>query len=180
MVNSPQSTAHAAAQSGLPHTHRHAGTVPYEMERPVAMGNEQSEVSTLRTPAHASAPTGGRLTSWGGFAVMAVGTTLAALLEMGLSGNLGWLTGAVFVVLCIVVALTLRLQDITTAIISPPLAYLVAVILSAQLAVIGSSGNFWLLQATTMLSGLAFNAQWVFLGTGLALVIMIVRRVNAR
>lgn len=116
----------------------------------------------------------------GGFGVIAVGTTLAGFLEMTLAGALGWLTGAVFTVLCVLVALTLRRQDLTTAIISPPLAYLFAVIVSAQVAVIGSSGNFWLLEATTILSGLAFNAQWVFLGTGLALAIMAARRVLTR
>jgi prepilin signal peptidase PulO-like enzyme (type II secretory pathway) len=99
---------------------------------------------------------------------------------MSVSGTLGWLTGAVFTVLSALVALTLRRQDLTTAVISPPLGYLFAVIFSAQLAVVGSSGNFWLLQATTILSGLAFNAQWVFLGTAAGLIIMVVRRVSYR
>lgn len=137
-------------------------------------------MSNLATPAQPNRNRRLRVTSWGGFGVISVGTTLAAFLEMSVSGTLGWLTGTVFTILCALVALTLRRKDLITAIISPPLAYLFAVLLSAQLAVVGSSGNFWLLQATTILSGLAFNAQWVFLGTGVALVIMIVRRISGR
>lgn len=121
-----------------------------------------------------------RLSSWAGFGLITVGTTLAALLEMSVSGTLGWLTGAIFTVLSALAALTLRRQDLITAVISPPLGYLFAVIFSAQVAVVGSSGNFWLLQATTILSGLAFNAQWVFLGTAAGLIVMVIRRVSDR
>lgn len=146
----------------------------------VVMGKEQPTVSSPAAPKNSATPSGRGLSSWGGFGILAVGTTLAGFLEMSLAGALGWLTGGVFTILCALVALGLRRQDLTTAVISPPLAYLFAVIVSAQVAVVGSSGNFWLLEATTILSGLAFNAQWVFLGTGLALAIMAMRRILSR
>lgn len=121
-----------------------------------------------------------RVGTWAGFAIIVVLTTVAALVEMTAAGQLGWLTGVVFCLASAFVALTIRRSDLSTAIISPPLAFLAAVIISAQPAVVGSSGNFWLLEATTVLTGLAFNAQWVFLGTGIALVIALARRHRAR
>lgn len=121
-----------------------------------------------------------KLGSWVGFIILASLTTVAALIEMSFAGAVSWLTGVVFTLTSAFVALTIRPRDLATAVISPPLAFLVAVIVSAQPAVIGASGNLMLLEATTMLTSLAFNAQWVFIGTGVALAIVIFRRSQLR
>lgn len=145
-------------------------------------GKEQPNVSTTGSPSpglHLPS-TGSRLTSWGGFVLIAVVTTLAALLEVSLTGEVSWLSGGALTVISAFVAFAIRRQDLSTAIISPPLAYLLAVIISAQVAVVGASGSFWLLEATTILSGLAFNAQWVFLATGVAAGIVLLRRLALR
>lgn len=145
-------------------------------------GKEQPIVSTTGSPASGVhlPGAGSRLTSWGGFVIIAVVTTLAALLEVSLTGEVSWLSGGALTVTSAFVAFAIRRQDLATAIISPPLAYLLAVIVSAQVAVVGASGSFWLLEATTILSGLAFNAQWVFFATGLAAVIVFLRRMAER
>ena len=121
-----------------------------------------------------------RLGSWVGFIILTAVTTVTAMVEMAAAGALSWLTGVVFTATSAFIALTIRPRDLATAVISPPLAFLVAVIISAQSSVIGASGNLWLLEATTILTNLAFNAQWVFIGTGVALVIVLFRRAALR
>lgn len=116
------------------------------------------------------------LTSWGGFGIITAVTTAVGLVEYAVVGSLGWLTGIFFVAACAFVALAIRPADMPTAVISPPIAYLVAAVLSAQPSIIGSAGNFWVLQATSVVTALAFNAPWVFGGTLLALVIVLFRR----
>ena len=120
------------------------------------------------------------MTAWIGFGIIAVLTTIVAVIESSVGGAPSWVTGVVFTIASGFVAATIRRQDLSTAVISPPLAFLTAIIIATQTSVIGASGNLWLLEATTILTGLAFNAQWVFLGTGVALVIVLVRRSRDR
>ncbi|MDQ1250615.1 MAG: hypothetical protein QG597_4994 [Actinomycetota bacterium] len=138
-----------------------------------------SSTAQLRPPGPA-ARRESKLGSWVGFIILSSLTTVAALIEMSMAGAMSWFTGVVFTLTSAFVAFTIRPRDLATAVISPPLAFLVAVIISAQPAVIGASGNLMLLEATTMLTSLAFNAQWVFVGTGVALVIVLVRRSSLR
>ena len=116
------------------------------------------------------------LNSWGGFAVITAVTTAIGLLEYAIVGSIGWLTGIFFVAASAFVALAIKPQDMPTAVISPPIAYFVAAILAAQPSIIGSTGNFWVLQATSLVTALAFNAPWVFGGTLVALGIVVFRR----
>jgi len=133
------------------------------------------------TPHHAeSKKSRGFITTWTGFVILAVVTTLVASIEMITTGSLGWFTGVAFVVACIVVALFIRASDLSTAVISPPLAFLLAIIISTQFAAVGASGNLWLHEATTMITSLAFNAPWVFAGTGAALIIVLMRASASR
>lgn len=115
------------------------------------------------------------LNAWGGFALIAIATSLIGVVEYGIVGSIGWLTGVVFFLSSVFVALAIRMSDIVTAVISPPLAFFVAAIVSAQPWLTGETGNFWLLQGTSLLTALAFNAPWVFAGTLAALLIALFR-----
>jgi len=115
------------------------------------------------------------LTSLGGFLIIAIATSLVGIVEYGIVGSIGWLTGFVFLVASIFVALAIRIEDIITAVISPPLAFFTAAIVSAQPWLWGDTGNFWVLQGTSLITALAFNAPWVFAGTLAALVIAVFR-----
>lgn len=115
------------------------------------------------------------LNAWGGFGIITVATSLIGIVEYGIVGSIGWLTGVVFFISTVFVALAIRMRDIATAVISPPLAFFVASIVSAQPWLTGETGNFWLLQGTSLITALAFNAPWVFAGTFTALVIALFR-----
>lgn len=133
-------------------------------------------VTTEGTPAKKSS--GSRLpalNAWGGFALITAATSLIGVVEYGIVGSIGWLTGVVFLVSTIFVALAIRMRDIATAVISPPLAFFVAALVSAQPWLAGETGNFWLLQGTSLITALAFNAPWVFAGTFAALAIALFR-----
>ncbi len=133
------------------------------------------------TPHHAeTSKSRGAINTWVGFLILAVVTTVVASVEMVTIGSLGWFTGIAFVAACIVVAFFIRRSDLSTAVISPPLAFLVAIVISAQFAAVGAAGNLWLHEATTMITSLAFNAPWVFAGTGAALIIVLMRGAAAR
>ena len=136
---------------------------------------------TVNSPAPAQAAESAKrklpeLNSWGGFALITAVTTAIGLLEYAVVGSIGWLTGIFFVAASAFVALAIKPADMPTAVISPPIAFLVAAVLSAQPSIIGSAGNFWVLQATSVVTALAFNAPWVFGGTLVALAIVLFRR----
>ena len=133
----------------------------------VTVSNRPATSTTRRLP---------ELNSWGGFGVITAVTTAVGLLEYAAVGSIGWLTGIFFVAASAFVALAIRPADMPTAVISPPIAFLVAAVLSAQPWIVGSAGNFWVLQATSLVTALAFNAPWVFAGTLTALAIVLFRR----
>lgn len=103
-------------------------------------------------------------------------TTTAGLLEYAIVGSLGWFTGIFFVLASMFVALAIKPADMPTAVISPPIAFLVSAVIAAQPWIVGSAGNFWILQVTSLATAMAFNAPWVFGGTLAALGIVLYRR----
>lgn len=121
-----------------------------------------------------------RMGTWGGFFIITIATAVIGLLEVLARDSVGVFTGVAFIAASAIVAATIRPADLWTAVISPPLAYLVALIIASQPEAIGKSGNLWLHEATAVLTGLAFNAPWVFVGTGIALIIVLVRRSHLR
>lgn len=136
---------------------------------PPVVRNEQDD---------ARSTTGSRLPSlnaWGGFAIITAATSLIGIVEYGVVGSIGWLTGVVFFIATVFVALAIRMRDVATAVISPPLAFFTAAVISAQPWLAGETGNFWLLQGTSLITALAFNAPWVFGATLTALVIALFR-----
>lgn len=144
-----------------------------------ATGPSSSSTPYVTVTDNGRAPTPRRLpelNSWGGFAVTTAVTAVIGLIEYAIVGSIGWLTGIFFVGASAFVALAIKPADLATAVISPPIAYFVAAIISAQPSIIGSTGNFWVLQATSLVTALAFNAPWVFAGTLVALGIVLFRR----
>lgn len=147
------------------------------LEQPAAAARDDLDP----TPSHAEPGTTGKaVNTWVGFLILAGVTSVVASIEMVATGSLGWFTGIAFVLCCIGVALVIRRADLATAVISAPLAFLLAVVVSTQFTAIGASGNLWLHEATTIITSLAFSAPWVFAGTGAALIIVLMRGAAAR
>lgn len=104
-------------------------------------------------------------------------TILAALGDTAINGSITAITGAVFVVVCVLAAATVGYRDLSTAIITPPLAYFTAILLAGQPELLqGDRDNLLLREVAMVVAGLAFNAPWIFAGTGAAALIVIVRR----
>lgn len=157
-----------------------AAAAPSVTERPAGAGYPAMPYPTP-TPATVAPPPPppvggqGRWGTWTGFFFVTGLTTLTAFAEIYLVGSVGWITGAVFVIVSALSALLMRRRDLATAVITPPLAFLIAVAASAQPAVIAAQGNVLLQESSAIITAIAFNAPWVFAGTGLALVIALVK-----
>lgn len=113
--------------------------------------------------------------TWGVVLVDLVITTVAAIVDLRLYGQLTWITGGAFVLACLVTSLSVRRRDLSVAVITPPLAFVAAVAISAQTVALGSTGSLMLREGKIIVTSLAFNAPYVFAGTGLALVIVALR-----
>ncbi len=107
-------------------------------------------------------------------------TTAAAIVDMVINRQLTIITGIVFVLVCIFTAIKVRPSDLWTAVITPPLAFLAALIISGQITALSGSGDLLLREATVIATGLAFNAPFVFGGTIAALIVVLVRRPKAK
>ena len=104
-------------------------------------------------------------------------TILTALGDTAINGSTTFVTGVVFVVISVICAAVVGYQDLSTAIITPPLAYFFAIFAAGQIGILkGAQDNLLIREAAMMLGGLAFNAPWIFAGTGAAALIVIVRR----
>lgn len=167
-VNSPEETATAQA------TPRHQAPVErmddMETAAPTAVSGE------LQSP---SASEKG-LSTVPVFFIIFVITTVVGLIDMYLNRQFTYLTGGAFVIASAIGALLVRPRDLWTAVISPPIAFLLALIVAGQPTTITGTGQLLLREASLIGTGLAFNAPYVFAGTILALVIVLIRRVNLR
>lgn len=109
--------------------------------------------------------------------LMFVVTILAAVGDTAINGNTTYVTGVVFVVISVVCAALVGYQDLSTAIITPPLAYFTAILVAGQIGILkGVQDNLALREVAMLLGGLAFNAPWIFAGTASAALIVVVRR----
>lgn len=113
--------------------------------------------------------------TWWSFGTTTVVTAVTAFGEITLMGAIGWLTGLVFVIASLGSALAIRRRDLATAVIAPPLAFLLAISLAVQPSTLGATGNLVLQEASAIFTALAFNAPWVFAGTIGALAIVLIR-----
>lgn len=144
----------------------------------------ESEAATYQQPDMTPVPPpradGGKLGTWAVFFLIFAVTTAAGLVDAYINGSIGWVTGAAFVVAATLGALLVRRRDLATAVISPPLAFLFALIVGSQPTLLGNGGNALVKQASSLASGLAFNAPWIFGGTAVALVIVLLRGARFR
>lgn len=108
--------------------------------------------------------------------ILIAGTTLVGFVDVFLHNHITIITGAVFVILCAVCAVLVCKRDLWTAVISPPIAFLIALIISGQLDVLRDQGDFFIKESALVATGLAFNAPYIFGGTILALIIVLIRR----
>lgn len=109
--------------------------------------------------------------------IMFAVTVLAALGDTAINGSITFITGALFVIVSVVCAATVGYRDLSTAIITPPLAYFTAILVAGQPALFsGATDNLAIREVAMVVAGLAFNAPWIFAGTASAALIVIVRR----
>lgn len=112
---------------------------------------------------------------WGVGLIVVLPTIAAAAADIAVTGGIGWLTGAVLVVVAAIGALVVARPDDVFAVFSPPIALLVATLTVGQLSA-PPVGNFWLDQAFLVTDVLGRGAPLLFAATGLALAIILVRR----
>lgn len=104
-------------------------------------------------------------------------TILTALADTFVNGSITFITGAVFVVISVISAATVGYRDLSTTIITPPLAYFTAIVVAGQPELLkGATDNLLIREGAMVVAGLAFNAPWIFAGTGAAALIVIIRR----
>lgn len=113
--------------------------------------------------------------TWGVVLVDVLATAIAAIIDLHLNLHMTWITGSVFVAACVITAFTVRRRDLSIAVITPPLAFVFAVAVAAVASSIGSTGSMMIRMGRDIFTSLAFNAPFVFAGTGLALIIVAVR-----
>lgn len=107
-------------------------------------------------------------------------TTAAAVIDMMVNRRLTIITGIAFVLVCLFAAIKVRPSDLWTAVITPPLAFLAALIISGQITALSGTGDLLLREASVVATGLAFNAPFVFGGTIAALIVVLIRRPKAK
>lgn len=110
------------------------------------------------------------------FLIIAGITTLVGFVDMTMNRQFTWITGVAFICASIFAAIKVRRRDLWTAVITPPLAYLTALLIAGQPSTLSSAGSLMVREASLVGTGLAFNAPFIFGGTGAALVIVLIRR----
>lgn len=159
-------TAGAAAADQQP-----AATIP-------PMTTTYTADTSATNPAMATAvakPESG-LGTWGVFFLVTGITTVVGFVDMTMNREFTWFTGAAFVIASILGALMVRPRDLWTAVITPPIAFLVALLIAGQPTTITGTGSLLIREASLLGTGLAFNAPFIFGGTAAALLIVLIRR----
>lgn len=114
------------------------------------------------------------------FLIIAGITTLVGFVDMTMNRQFTWITGVAFICASIIAALKVRRRDLWTAVIAPPLAYLTALLIAGQPSTLSSAGSLLIREASLVGTGLAFNAPFIFGGTGAALIIVLIRRATKK
>ncbi len=109
--------------------------------------------------------------------VIIVGLTAAVgFIDMAMNRQLTWWSGAVFIIACGICALAVRPRDLWMAVVVAPLCYLAALVIAGQPTTVSGGGSLLLREVAMIGTGLAFNAPFIFGGTALALIIVLIRR----
>lgn len=116
----------------------------------------------------------GRITAIGVYAGVIGLTTLIAIAQVLIfGGQPGWMAGAALVIVSIAAALGVRRSDDSTAIIAPPIAFLVVALTAGQ---INGAGETLTSRAVAAFFVLGNNWMWIMGATLAALVIVALRR----
>jgi hypothetical protein len=111
-----------------------------------------------------------------GVAIVLIGSCLiGATLDLLLVSTAAWALTGLFLGGCAYVATKVRRTDWYSAVVGPPLAFACGLMLVATFSS-HDMGSGFLGTMATMLELLALKARAVFFGTGLALVIILVRK----
>ena len=116
------------------------------------------------------------LGTWGVVLLVTGITTVVGFVDMTMNREFTWFTGVAFVVASILGALMVRPRDLWTAVITPPLAFVAALLIAGQPTTLTGSGSLVLRELSLLGTGLAFNAPYIFGGTAAAFVIVLIRR----
>ncbi len=151
---------------------------PFAPEAAGAPGDVQADLA--RTAGDPARPRGGTGLTWTGVTVVVVGVTvLMALADVLVTHGIGVITGVGLVLSTLYAALAVRPADLWAAVVTPPLAYLVALLTAGQFT-LPSGGSLLVREGFMVFTGLALNAPWIIGATLVALVIVLVRRARSR
>lgn len=114
------------------------------------------------------------------FLVIFIPTVAVGFVDMYFHRSFTYWTGAVFILACFVAALRVRPLDLWTAVIIPPMAYLLALICAGQPSTFPGGGNLMIREVSLIATGLAFNAPYIYGGTLVALIVVLIRRRSIR
>lgn len=107
-------------------------------------------------------------------------TTAAAFIEALQLDTIGIWTGIALVISSLIAALSFRPEDRSLAVITPPLAFLFAVLTAGQLLVNTSGSDFLIKEALLVFSTLSLAAPWVIGATAAAAVVVLIRKLLHR
>ncbi|MBJ6640190.1 hypothetical protein H4K36_24165 [Streptomyces sp. DHE7-1] len=162
-------------RSRPPNNGRRRGTppaaLPPQARRPVPRGARPADGRSAGTGPSDGQPAGLRLTGLGGGLFCAAVMLLLGLLDQLLFGASLTLYGVLFLPVCVLTALWVRGGDVLTAPVVVPIAFAAGLFPVAD----GSGGLLGRLMG--LVTGLATQAGWLYGGTLLAGVIVLVRRV---
>lgn len=119
-----------------------------------------------------SAQTG--IPAWAAVLTIFGATILIGIADVVVTRNLGWLTGIALAVSTGYAATTVRPADGYWVIVSAPLAFLATTVTVGQATI--SGGSFFVRQGLLIPFTLGRNSIWIILATGLAAVIVGIRR----
>ncbi|WP_157856299.1 DUF6542 domain-containing protein [Actinacidiphila yeochonensis] len=111
-----------------------------------------------------------RLTGLGTGALTTVVTVLAGLLDSALFDGPGTFFGVAFIAVCVAAAFYVRPYDLVAAPVAAPIAFALAITLTA-----GGGGGGLAGRLMGVFTGLALMTGWLYTGTVLAAVIVVVR-----
>jgi hypothetical protein len=154
---------------GIPAANADPDTAEQTPVRDVAAPSERDRPGpTHRNTADTGTP------PWAGVISIVAATVLVGIVDVFLTGGIGWLTGGALLISSLYAALTIRPSDGYWIIVTPPLAFLGTVVTVGQATVSGS--GFLVRQGLLIPLTLGRNAGWIIAATAAAAIIVSLRR----
>jgi hypothetical protein len=157
----------------VPRTGGGNGQLTRQAVQPRRGGRSQAALSSIPLPMDlAGNPP---LTALGVALVLVGASLIGAALDLLLVNTAAWALTSLFLAGCAYAATKVRRSDWYSAVVGPPLAFACGLLLVAAFSP-HDMGSGFLGTVATMLELLALKARAVFFGTGMALVITLVRK----